>query len=146
MSLTYSKNRNGPNIDPWGTLQVRFPRSENFFININFKDSSWWIRFRPWNYFFRKSNASHFLRSISWSIVSKAFCKSINIKPVYFPDSKPLFILSVNNVKQEFVENDFRNPDWYLHKILFLFQKISVWLWMIFSMTFETSCKSETGW
>ena len=30
---------------------------------------------------------------------------------MYFPDSKPLFILSVNNVKQEFVENDFQNPD-----------------------------------
>ena len=71
--------------------------------------------------------------------------KSINIKPVYFPDSKPLFILSVNNVKQEFVENDFRNPDWYLYKILFLFKKISVWLWTTFSITFETSGKSETG-
>ena len=37
-----------------------------------------------------------FLRSISWSIVSRAFDKSISIQPVYFPDSKPSFILSVN--------------------------------------------------
>ena len=62
-----------------------------------------------------------FLRSISWSIVPKAFFKSVIIKPVYFPDSKPLSILSVNNVKQEFVENDFQNPDWCLYKILFYF-------------------------
>ena len=48
----------------------------------------------------------------------------VSIKPVYFADSKPSFILSVNNVQQEFVENDFRNPDWYLYKILFLFKKI----------------------
>ena len=43
--------------------------------------------------------------------MSKAFCKSINKKPVYFPDSKPLLILLVNNVEQEIVENDFRAPD-----------------------------------
>ena len=30
MSLTYNKNKSGPNIDPWGTLQVRFSVSENF--------------------------------------------------------------------------------------------------------------------
>ena len=36
---------------------------------------------------------------------------SINIKPMYLPDSKPLFIFSFNNVKQEFLENDFQNPD-----------------------------------
>ena len=35
----------------------------------------------------------------------------VSIKPVYFADSKLSFILSVNNVQQEFVENDFRNPD-----------------------------------
>ena len=62
---------------------------------------------------------------------------------MYFPDSKPLFILSVNNV--DVVENDFRNPDWYLYNIFFLFRKISVWLWITFSITFKTSGKSETG-
>ena len=75
-----------------------------------------------------------FFRSISWSIVSKASCKSIEIKPIYFPDSKPLFILSVNNVIQEFVENDFGNTE-----------KISVPLWITFSIAFETSGNSETG-
>ena len=145
MSLTYNKNKSGANIDPWGTPQVRFIGSENFLSILTLKvlphkyDSNHEITF--------SENPMHpiFLRSISWSIVSKAFCKSINIKPVYFPDSKPLFILSVNNVKQEFVENDFRNPDWYLYKILFLFKKISVWLWITFPITFETSGKSETG-
>ena len=47
-----------------------------------------------------------FLKSISWSIVSAVFWESIKTKKVYFPDSKPLFILSVNNDKQEFVKND----------------------------------------
>ena len=37
MSSTCSKNRSGPNTDPWGTPQVRFPGSQNFFISINFK-------------------------------------------------------------------------------------------------------------
>ena len=67
-----------------------------------------------------------FLRSISWSIVWKAFCKSVNIKPVYFSDSKHLLTLSVNNAKQEFVENDFQKADWCLYKVLFLFKKILV--------------------
>ena len=141
----YNKNKSGPNIDPWGMLQVRFPGSQNFLSILTLKvlpdkyDSNHEITF--------SENPMHpiFLRSISWSIVSKAFCKSINIKPVYFPDSKPLFILSVNNVKQEFVEYYFWNPDWYLYKILFLFKKILVWFWITFSITFETSGKSETG-
>ena len=30
MLFTYNKNKNGPNIDPWGTPQVRFPGSKNF--------------------------------------------------------------------------------------------------------------------
>ena len=33
----------------------------------------------------------------------------IKIKPLYFQYSKPLLILSVNNDKQEFVENGLRN-------------------------------------
>ena len=89
------------------------------------------MEFKSWNYFFQKSNASIFLRSISWSIVSKAFCKPTKIKPACLPDSKSFF-LSDNNVKQEFVENDLRNTDWYLDKILFLFRKFPVWLWITF--------------
>ena len=30
MSLTYNKNKSGPNINLWGTPQVKFPWSENF--------------------------------------------------------------------------------------------------------------------
>ena len=48
-------------------------------------------------------------------IVSKAFCMSTKTKPDYFQDTKPLFTLSVQNVKQEFLENDLRNPDCYLY-------------------------------
>ena len=52
-----------------------------------------------------------FLRSISRSFVSKAFFKSIKIISMYFPPSKPLLILSVNNDKQEAVKTDLRGPD-----------------------------------
>ena len=37
MSLTYNKNKSGPNIDPWGTPQVRFPGSENFLSILTLK-------------------------------------------------------------------------------------------------------------
>ena len=30
----YNKNKSGPNIDPWGTSQVRFPGSENFLSTV----------------------------------------------------------------------------------------------------------------
>ena len=47
------------------------------------------------------------------------------------------------NVKQEFIENDLRNPDSYFYKILF-FKKFSVWLRINFFITFETSGKSDS--
>ena len=65
--------------------------------------------------------------------------------PVYFPYSKPLFILPVSNVRQEFVENHLRNPDRYLYKILFLLRSFSVCLWRTFSKTCEGRRKKETG-
>ena len=37
MSLTYHKNKSEPNIDHWGTLQVRFPGSENFLPILTLK-------------------------------------------------------------------------------------------------------------
>ena len=37
MSLTYNKNKSGPNKDPWGTPQVRFPGSENFLSILTLK-------------------------------------------------------------------------------------------------------------
>ena len=33
----YNKNKSGPNIDPWGTPQVRFPASENFLSILTLK-------------------------------------------------------------------------------------------------------------
>ena len=37
MSLTYSKIKSGPNIDPWEMPQVRFPESENFLSILTLK-------------------------------------------------------------------------------------------------------------
>ena len=54
-------------------------------------------------------------------------------------------VLSFNNDKQEFIENNLRKPDRYLHKILLLFRKFSVWLRISLSISFEESGKSETG-
>lgn len=67
-------------------------RVKKRFIKINFKGWNWT---RNWPYFFK-------------------------IKPVQFPDWKPLAILSANNYKQEFVENDVQNwctNDYLFHKL-----------------------------
>ena len=37
MSLAYNKNKSGPNIDPWGMPQVRFPGSENLLSILTLK-------------------------------------------------------------------------------------------------------------
>ena len=86
MSFEYNKNKSRPNIDSWGTPQVRFPRSENFLSILT-------LKLFPDKYasnheinLSENPNASHFLRSISWSIVSKAFCKLININPFLHND------------------------------------------------------------
>ena len=39
-------------------------------------------------------------------LLCRKLFKSIKIKSVYFAYSKPVFILSVNDVTQEFVENN----------------------------------------
>ena len=37
MSFTYNESKSGPNIDSWGTPQVRFPGSENFLSILTLK-------------------------------------------------------------------------------------------------------------
>ena len=37
MSLTYNKNKSEPIIDPWKTMQVRFPVFENFLSILTLK-------------------------------------------------------------------------------------------------------------
>ena len=37
MSLTYNKSKSGPNIDPWGSPQVRFPGFQNFLSILTLK-------------------------------------------------------------------------------------------------------------
>ena len=91
--------------------QVRFPGSETFLSILTLKVLPDKYDSNHENTFFQRSNASISFKMYFMIYCVKAFCKSINIKPLYLPDSKPLFIWSVNNVKQEFVENDFQNPD-----------------------------------
>ena len=73
MSLTYNKNKSGPDKDPWGTPQVRFPGSENFLSILTLKvlpdkyDSNYEITF------FRKSNASHFFKKYFMIYCVKSF-------------------------------------------------------------------------
>ena len=65
---------------------------------------------------------------------------------MYFPDSKPLFILSVNNAKQTFLEMILETQtDIYIKSYSCLIKCRFDWKWITFSITFETSGKSETG-
>ena len=88
-NLQLSKNKSGSNIDPWRSLQVTFPWSKDFLSILSLK-----VEIEP--------------------EINHIFFK---IKPVQFPDWKPLAILSVNNYKQDFVENDVQN--WCTNHYLF---------------------------
>ena len=103
------------NKSPWGNF------SSTLTLNVLLDNSNQVLTF--------SENLMHliFFGSISWTIVPKDFCKSTKIKPVYFPNSKPFFILSVNNDEQDSVENDLPKPDWCLYKILFFLRKLLVY-------------------
>ena len=58
MSLKYNKNKSGPNIDPWGMPQVRFPGSQNFLSILTLKVLPDKYDSNHENTFFQKSNAS----------------------------------------------------------------------------------------
>ena len=80
MSLTYSRNKKGPNIKDRNT--------RIFTLNVYSKTSIWKVRLKP----VRKSKSRHFLSKMSWFMVSKAFSRSMRIIPVNRPESKPVSI------------------------------------------------------
>ena len=91
-NLQLSKNKSGSNIDPWRWPQITFPGSKNVLSKLTLK-----VETEP--------------------EINHIFFK---IKPVQFPDWKPLAILSANNYKQEFVENNVQNwctNDYLFHKL-----------------------------
>ena len=79
MSLTCNKNKSGSNIDRSEKPQVRFPESENFLSILT-------LKFLPdkcdpnHEITFPKIQCIRFFKKYFMIIVSKAFCKSVNIK------------------------------------------------------------------
>ena len=99
-------------MDPCGTPQEISPKSESLFsiFTRNILSERYDL-----NHFIVLSEnliALSFCNKISWSIVSNAFCRSINIIPVNKPSSNPFKTLSVKKDKHRFVEWLPRKPDW----------------------------------
>ena len=80
-----------------------------------------------------------------WSIVSNAFCKSIQTIPIRRPETNALVTLSWKYDKQVYVEWHFRKPDCYLYRTLLSGRKFKVWSWIIRSVTLEISGSREMG-
>ena len=81
--------------------------------------------------------ALSFGSKISWSIVSKDFCRSIIITPVNKPSPNYFKTLSVKDDKHRFVEWLPQKPDWCLYNISSSDRKAFVWSWMTLSRIFE---------
>ena len=73
ISLTYSKNRSGPKIDPWGTSQEILEKSEKwlFMSTLNARSDKYDLNHTT--VFSEKPIACNSPGRISWFIVSKAF-------------------------------------------------------------------------
>ena len=90
MSLTYKSNNRGPRIGPWETPHSSFLGSEKLFstltrnvllVRSDLNHIFHWVENCRWTIFWR---------SISWSIMSNAFYRSIRIRPVIRPQYTPL--------------------------------------------------------
>ena len=112
MSLTNSKNRSGPKIDPWGTPQQILDKSEKwlFMLTLNARSVKYYLNHAT--VLSEKPMACNLPRTISWFIVSKAFWRSISTILVKSPLLKPFSVLSLSKEWQRLVEWFFLNPDW----------------------------------
>ena len=132
-------------MDPWGTPQIKIALSEKLFsmCTLNILLDRWHS-----NHFVTSlEKPIYFIFSISilWSIVSKAFCKSIKIIPVNNPESNPFATLSCRYERQESVEWNLQKPDWNLYKIFFLVTNSIVSSWMTYSRILEITESKEIG-
>ena len=85
MSLTYTRNKSGPRIDPWGTPQVTFWKGDKVP-----PISTGCLRFvkYEWNHSLEhvsKPKAWSLLIRMQWSTVSNAFWRSNSTMPVKLP-------------------------------------------------------------
>ena len=73
ISLTYSKNRSGPKIDPWGTPQEILDKSEKwlFMLTLNARSDKYDLNHAT--VFSEKQIACDLSRRNSWFIVSTGF-------------------------------------------------------------------------
>ena len=73
ISLTYSKIRSGPKIDPWGTAQEILDKSEKWLLMLTLNARSDKYDLNHATVFSVKPIASNLLRRISWFIASRPF-------------------------------------------------------------------------
>ena len=119
ISLMYNKKNNGPRTDPWGTPHFTKPISD--YTPLSTVNWRLLIRYDLENIFAwpRIPQQSNFRNIISWSTVSNAFLKSINIPITQFLSSRRRLILSVISINAIAVEYNFRNPYWWQNNICF---------------------------
>ena len=70
---------------------------------------TWQLWLEPINSMIWETNGTHFFKGIWWSVVSNAFWRSINIKPVIKRVSQSLKIFACKQVSHELVEWFLRN-------------------------------------
>ena len=132
-------------MDPCGTSQEISPKLQNLFsiFTRNILSERYDL-----NHFIVLSEnliALSFCNKISWSIVSNAFCRSINIIPVKKPLSSHFKSLSVKKDKHRFVEWLPQKTDWYLYNISSSDKKAFAWSWITLSMIFKIDRSNEIG-
>ena len=132
-------------MDPCGTSQEISPKLQNLFsiFTRNILSERYDL-----NHFIVLSEnliALSFCNKISWSIVSNAFCRSINIIPVKKPLSSHFKSLSIKKDKHRFVEWLPQKTDWYLYNISSSDKKAFAWSWITLSMIFKIDRSNEIG-
>ena len=99
-------------MNPCGTPQDIFPKSESFFSIFARNIPSKWYDLSHLIVLSENQIALSFCNKILLSIVSNAFFRSISIIPVKKPSPNPFKTLSVKKDKHGFVEWLPQKPDW----------------------------------
>ena len=126
-------------MDPCGTPQEIFPKWESLFSIFTKNILSERCNLNHFIVLLENLMVLRFCNKISCSIVSNAFCKSINKIPVSKTSSSPFKTLSVKKDKHKFVE-------WLPQNLISLSErKPFVWSWITLSMIFENDGSNEIG-
>ena len=132
-------------MDPCGTSQEISPKLQNLFSIFTRNILSERYDLNHFTVLSENLIALSFCNKISWSIVSNAFCRSINIIPVKKPLSSHFKSLSVKKDKHRFVEWLPQKTDWYLYNISSSDKKAFAWSWITLSVIFKIDRSNEIG-